>query len=602
MSNFLIIVATEPSEAAELFSLGLRQARQLKNQSPDSTIETGWARAATFARQNGSGSAIATDDATGSWLLAAGTWFHSHGLASGDEAQLLTRAIEIGADNLAKELEGFFVIAFGDGQMREVSIITDIIGSHHCFVRGIGDCTILSSSSLLLAGLSGATIDPMACEEFLRTGVIYEDRTFFREVCKLAPASVLRFARGKLIGSRRYWQMASLDPEALDGNQATKHLIENLIRAAAKIGKLFTHPVCDLTGGYDSRAVVASFLAAGVDFETTVAGAADSADVVIAEALSEITGKPHRHYESEPAANFDQLQSALRLTDGEYDLVDYARIGRLHSLLSRKFDASINGSFGELARGYWWELLSSPIGKRELLDARKIAARRYAVEPDSPQLFSPESKLNLPEHLADVIKHANAELEDWPNTAQMDNAYLYLRMKHWQGRIASSTDQIWPCLSPFMLRSVLEVMLQTRAQWRQNSLLARMVMAQLNPKLAAHSLESGHPALPLTWRTWPRFAPAALVYARKAWAKASRQFERQFGLRQPAALREPPRMRLWQDEQVRELLRVETMRLNELLEQQRLRAFLAASQQSHFAFDGQWQRLLSLEMTLRFLT
>jgi hypothetical protein len=61
-------------------------------------------------------------------------------------------------------------------------------------------------------------------------------------------------------------------------------------------------------------------------------------------------------------------------------------------------------------------------------------------------------------------------------------------------------------------------------------------------------------------------------------------------------------MCLWQDEQVRELLQVETMRLNELLEQQRLRDFLAASQQSHFAFDGQWQRLLSLEMTLRFLT
>jgi hypothetical protein len=474
VGNFLVIVAPEQAEAdaVELFQAGLRRGRQLKGQTPDSTVETGWVRSAVFSRQNGSGSPIVADEVTGSWLLAVGTWFHRHGLASGDEPGLLAWAIHAGADRLAEELEGFFVIVFGDGRTREVFVITDIIGSRHCFIRHVNQCAVLSTSSLLLAGLGPVDLDRTGCEEFLRTGSIYEGRTVFDGIQKLPPASVLRLSGNAVAEEKNYWRVADLDPEKFDGKQAVKQLTHQLLTAAARIGKLFARPVCDLTGGYDSRAVVAAFLGAGARFETTVAGAADSADVLIAEGLSNLTGKLHWHFENEPVTAFDQLQQALRLTDGGCDLVDYARIQALHNQLSQNFDASINGSFGELARGYWWELLWPRIGKREKLDAQKIALRRYAAEPESSQLFPPETSFNLPgfnltAHLGGVIERANAELNDRPNSLQMDNAYLRLRMQHWQGRIASSTDQIWPCLSPFMLRSVLDVMLQTGAHWRR---------------------------------------------------------------------------------------------------------------------------------------
>lgn len=588
----MTIAPEQDSTDAELFQLGLRRMRQIKGQLLDSMVETNWARAAVFARQNGSGSPVANDEATGSWLLTVGTWFHSSGLTSGDDAKLLARAMDVGAETLAEKLEGFFVIVFGDGRTREVFVITDIIGSRHCFIRHVNQCAVLSTSSLLLAGLGPVELDKTGCEEFLRTGSIYEGRTVFDEIRKLPPASVLKIAAGGIV-QKVYWRVADLDPEKFDGKQAVKQLTHQLLTAAARIGKLFARPVCDLTGGYDSRAVVAAFLSAGARFETTVAGAPDSADVLIAEGLSNLTGKLHWHLESEPGRTFDQLQHALRLTDGECDLVDYARIQTLHNQLSQNFDASINGSFGELARGYWWELLWPRVGKREKLDARKIALRRYAAEPESSQLFPPETSLNLVDHLGGVIERANAALENQPNTLQMDHIYLRLRMQHWQGRIASSTDQIWPCLSPFMLRSVLELMLQTGARWRRNSLLIRMLLAELQPQLAAYPLEYGHPALPLNWKTWPRFLPAAKVYAQKVCQR--------IGLTDELAKSEPPRMKLWRDEQVRELLRPETMRLGELIDRRLLQNFLAASRQPQFPFEQQWQRLLSLEMMLSFL-
>ena len=50
--------------------------------------------------------------------------------------------------------------------------------------------------------------------------------------------------------------------------------------------------------------------------------------------------------------------------------------------------------------------------------------------------------------IKEAVARAGAAITQFPNTSQMDNAYLTLRMQRWQGRIASSTNQIWPALSP----------------------------------------------------------------------------------------------------------------------------------------------------------
>src|SRR5262249_61254825 len=121
------------------------------------------------------------------------------------------------------------------------------------------DCVALSTSALLLAALGDATPDALAYEEFLRTGAIYEDRTFFREVKKLEPATIYRFADGALTDAIRYWRMSDLDPEAFDGEDAAQCLGERLICAADRIGATYRRPVCDLTGGLISSLLVPAF-------------------------------------------------------------------------------------------------------------------------------------------------------------------------------------------------------------------------------------------------------------------------------------------------------------------------------------------------------
>ncbi|MGH9840987.1 MAG: hypothetical protein ACREEM_19710, partial [Blastocatellia bacterium] len=540
MGNFLLTAAPmeTAARAGELFRRGLAHAKQIKSRSPHQIIESGLASVASFARYNGSGGTIAYDEATGNWLVACGSWFHTAGFATGEEMKLLDYAVQAGAERVARELEGFFVVAFWDAANREVVVITDLMGSRHCFMRDFGDCLAISTSSLLLASLGDAPLDPIGCEEFLRLGVIYEDRTLFRNVRKLAPARIFRFAKGRLTGSHCYWRLGDLDPYAcypLDGDRAVEQLSERLVAAAKRIGKLYPRAVCDLTAGFDSRAVVSAMMSAGVKIETTVAGPPDSPDVVISKRLSEITRAPHNHIEPDSRVTLDALKDALRVTDGEYDPVEYAHIQAIHRHLAarsmvssaaasvERCEVSLNGSYGEIARGYWWELLRGKTGRHEQVDARLLAEKRYAAGVGPSPLFPAGSCLDMVAHLAAIIERTNRELSGWPNTAQMDNAYLMLRMQRWQGRIASSTDQIWPCLSIFLFRSVMETTLQATPRVRKNSRLARRMIRALQPELAAHRFDSAVLAMPLTLTAWPKFLPALAHLAGKAGRKLFRR-------------------------------------------------------------------------------
>lgn len=600
MGNFLVIIPAKgaAAEAKRRFSSALNAAREIRSQVPSKSVESDWALAAAFPRLNGSGGEIATDPETGSWLLSSGTWFHEKGYSSGAESRLLRRYLETDAQRLGRELEGFFVLVVGDARTHEVVVITDIIGSCHCFERSLGNGIALSGSSLLLAALGDIHLDLAACQEFVYTGIIYEDRTFYKEVRKLGPASVFRFAEGAKRSEERYWRATEVKSESLGGDSAVDALWQGMTRAAKRVHALQPNSVCDLTGGYDSRALVAAFLGAGVRCPTAVFGDAKSADVRISQALAQRLGLPNLHSEPMKQISFDQVLACLPLTDGEYDLINYAQIREIHQGLSAQFGISINGSFGEVARGYWWELLFPRIGARGPLDAHKLAARRYAAQRFDASIFPAGERLDLTEHFAGVIERTNAGLSDLPNTFQMDHAYLMMRMQRWQGRIASSTNQIWPCLSPFMFRSVVETMLGTRAMLRWRGLMIRKMLARFAPQMARYRLEHGFPAEPANWKNFYRFFPLANYFGGKVMGKISGKL----GLKKTA---EPgdgsvdSQLQLWRDERVEQLLTPAKMQLAAYVDPAALGNFLTRSRQKGFPFAEQWARILSLECALQ---
>jgi hypothetical protein len=299
--------------------------------------------------------------------------------------------------------------------------------------------------------------------------------------------------------------------------------------------------------------------------------------------------------------SFKELTEAVLFTDGQFNAIEYAQILKVHQILAEDFDISINGSFGGIARGLWWEILFPRIGAYSKLDARKLASRRYVVQRSTQALFDPEIRLDFVSHFTAVIETVNAGLSGLPNTLQMDNANLFLRIHRWQGRIASSTNRLWPCLSPFGLRSVLKAVLESRTHLRLHGLLVRRMLAEFQPSLSKFPLDRGYPAQPVTWRTLPSFYPVFGYYGNRMTAKMKSVLSKSStSIGHPSEYK-PLHHKLYREGQVMELLDSTKMDLRCMFDTGALKAFLERSQRQDFPHFDLWSRLLSLEYGMHVL-
>jgi len=116
----------------------------------------------------------------------------------------------------------------------------------------------------------------------------------------------------------------------------------------------------DLTGGTDSRVIVAVLDWLGVEFETAVSGTARHSDIVISQQVATALGNNHPHHPCihrvDPERLWQELYETVRAVDGVADGVSAHRLYQLFKdRLSRGISLVIGGSGGELYKdGGWW--------------------------------------------------------------------------------------------------------------------------------------------------------------------------------------------------------------------------------------------------------
>src|SRR5439155_8819826 len=196
------------------------------------------------------------------------------------------------------DIDGIFTLASGSCAGDELSIVTDRLGSLHIFFATVDSCLLFCTSSMVLAALLRPRWDLLACREFLATGTIFEQRSLFEGIEKLEPATLYRFRRGRLQSKVLYADLAQFmyDRSSMRGD--VPQLAAALEDSIFTIGKNFSNPVCDLTGGFDSRAIVGAMLRSGFNFQPVVNGAPDLPDVLISKRIAEELGLRHMHQPS----------------------------------------------------------------------------------------------------------------------------------------------------------------------------------------------------------------------------------------------------------------------------------------------------------------
>jgi asparagine synthase (glutamine-hydrolysing) len=158
---------------------------------------------------------------------------------------------------------GMFALAIWDSREKQLVCARDRFGKKPFYYTIVGDEFSFASelSALLLddAVRNNLSVSTEALNHFLALGYILSPRTLYREVCKLEPASFLRFSEGKTIERVVYWNYGdSFRKRATGTRKDMADTVEHLLRSAVARRLVADVPVGTLlSGGLDSSAVSA---------------------------------------------------------------------------------------------------------------------------------------------------------------------------------------------------------------------------------------------------------------------------------------------------------------------------------------------------------
>ncbi|HYC78896.1 MAG TPA: hypothetical protein VEI02_14820, partial [Planctomycetota bacterium] len=451
------------------------------------------------------------------------------------------------------------------------------------------------------AATAGAGFDRDAVVEFLGAGSVFGRRSLFSGVAKIPHGAIVGL-RGADVAEARWSRFASLAPIGEIREDPVGRLADALVDALETVLKDGRGAVIDVTGGYDSRAILAAALRTGRPFSTVVNGADDDADVIAANRIARAFGLRHRHQRvgaELPPRSFAATRDALALTDGEFDALEYATVAAIHDRTAEDGVPSVNGSSGELCRGYWWDVLAAP-SATDRFDARRLASARFAWDPFADAHLAPEllRRGSLVDRCTAMVEALVAEegLEDATDAAKADAVYLLARMQRWGGRLASATARLRPPVVPFQFARPMAAALGAPVAARRGGRMAPRLVERLDRRLAAMPMAGGGPALPLRLSTAHRFLPRAAALGARALRRAARRVGVGGG---NAAV--SPVADAWTWPETADLLRPEAMATRDFYADGALARFFAASRRPGFSAPRAFGRALTLELTARAL-
>jgi asparagine synthase (glutamine-hydrolysing) len=293
-----------------------------------------------------------------------------------------------------KRIDGNFAATIYDRARMQLHLLNDRYGLRRLYIwKGVKLVWASTLRSFLSAPGFTPRLDPMAVDEFFDLHYITEDRTWFKEVTLLPSGSILtwdiRANAGKVI---RYWWW---DEIKLLGGRL------NETEVADELGNLFVHAVerrvgpgerigLELSGGLDSRAILAAMPNHGEVVHTFTFGVEGCADRVIAARVAAVRGAAVHQFSLDETNWLLPRFRGVWFTDGQSSLMHMHGI-EATEVESALCDVVLNGFLGDgvLRGSYLFEgALDCPI-------TADLVAQRTGRDP---------SKINIPSQYEGLMK------------------------------------------------------------------------------------------------------------------------------------------------------------------------------------------------------
>lgn len=253
------------------------------------------------------------------------------------------------------DVDGFYSAAVYDSNRACVYLISDRYGLRHLYWAVQGGRLAWASEVKAMLALPDFSprIDPDAVSELINIGYLLENRTWFRGVELLPPGSVLTCdIKSGSCETRQYWWWDSIKPVtgAMDEAEVVEELGHLFARAVEKRCAQAGDLGVTLSGGLDSRAVLAAIPGSGHPVHAVTFGIEKSRDVQIARRVSEVKGAVHHIVEIGGENWLEPRIGGVWTTDGQLDLMHMHGIEAFDEM-KKYFRINNSGFSGDLILG-----------------------------------------------------------------------------------------------------------------------------------------------------------------------------------------------------------------------------------------------------------
>lgn len=221
-------------------------------------------------------------------------------------------------EQFIEHLRGAFSASIWDGDSQTLLLATDRSGLRPLYWRRSETSFAFASNARVLLTLSDSrAIDPHGLCDFVVFGFPLGTRTIFQGIERVPPASVA-VIRPDEVRLRQYWRLSypGSASRRLSTDQAAQAMADGLIAAVDDLAERDAVHGVPLSGGLDSRLILASLLRRGHKVKTFTMGGPDSADLRIAADVARALDVPHEAWRLTPRDFLGWVEDGVFLTDG----------------------------------------------------------------------------------------------------------------------------------------------------------------------------------------------------------------------------------------------------------------------------------------------
>lgn len=382
--------------------------------------------------------------------------------ASGPALPRFCRRLQADPTPILRNVAPPFLLIWGCKRTGAVHVHNDGLGAAHALESDVAAGYALTNKAFALRALGLPLVpDPLDWAVRLVLDWFPRQRTGFQGVRYLAPGAQVTLEPDRVRLTRTDVLSSWVHPSPMDRTEALECARAALVRQVRALTPHCDYPSVGLSGGFDSRAVVAAMLEAEIPFRARVRGLPDRPDVVVARELAEIAGFPLKISGSRslPPTEPEAIRAA----------VDRALLWQSGGMVTHKHKSfrktlgggvvNVMGQHGEIGRGHYRVRL-----RHALLDTGIDTALDQLADLDATWV---ETRItNAPACLraswrepVRAVLHAvlaQADAFGFTGAHRLDFLYLFERTRRWAtASLASQTGFVFaPFLTPDYIRAV----------------------------------------------------------------------------------------------------------------------------------------------------